>query len=155
MGERILALAEHLDDADMRIEANIILGSYLGFNDPEIGVARIEKALASYDLRRPRVGLGLGSYPAVVGLTVSAIFLWTLGYPDRARKRAADSILLARQMNHPFSITYALFHSGLLNVWLKDYKTAQESAQALLEVADAHGFQIWKQLARVSSGPRS
>ena len=144
MGERILALAEHLDDADVRIEANIILGSYLGFNDPEIGVARIEKALAAYDLRRPRVGLGLGSYPAVVGLTVSAIFLWTLGYPDRARKRAADSILLARQMKHPFSITYALFHSGLLNVWLKDYKTAHESAQALLEVADAHGFQIWQ-----------
>ena len=80
----------------------------------------------------------------MVGLTVSAIFLWALGYPDRARKRAADSILLAHQMNHPFSITYALFHNGLLNVWLKDYKTAQESAQALLEVADAHGFQIWR-----------
>jgi ATP/maltotriose-dependent transcriptional regulator MalT len=144
MGERILALAEELDDADMKIEGNIILGSYLGFSDPEIGIAYLDKALAAYDLRRPRVGLGLGSYPAVVGLTVSAIFLWMLGYPDRAHKRAADSILLARQMSHPFSITYALFHNGLLNVWLKDYKTAQESAQALLEVAGAHGFQIWR-----------
>jgi ATP/maltotriose-dependent transcriptional regulator MalT len=88
--------------------------------------------------------LGLGSYPTVVGLTVSALFLWTLGYPDRARKRAADSIRLARKMNHPYSITYALFHNGLLNVWLKNYKSAQESAQTLLELAETHGFQIWK-----------
>jgi tetratricopeptide (TPR) repeat protein len=66
-----------------------------------------------------------------------------LGYPDRAHKRAADSILLARKMNHPYSITYALFHNGLLNIWLKNYEIAQESAQALLELAEAHGFQIW------------
>ena len=144
MAERILQLAEHLNDADMKIEGQIILGYNLGFQDPQVGAAYLEKAVASYDLRRPRVGLGLGTYSAVVGLTASAIFLWGSGYPDRAHKRSADSILLARQLNHPFSITYALFHSGLLHVWLKDYKTAQESAQALLEVADAHGFQIWR-----------
>jgi predicted ATPase len=66
-----------------------------------------------------------------------------LGYPDRAHKRAADSINLARKLNHPYSITYALFHGGLLNIWLKNYETAQENAQALLELAAAHGFQIW------------
>jgi tetratricopeptide (TPR) repeat protein len=47
-------------------------------------------------------------------------------------------------MNHPYSITYALFHNGLLNVWLKDYQSAQESAETLLELAEAHGFQIWR-----------
>ena len=144
MGERIVALAEHLDDAEMKIEGQMILGYNLGFRDAQVGVAYLEKAVASYDLQRPRVALGIGPYPAVVGLTTSAIFLWTLGYPDRAHKRAADSILLARQMNHPFSITYALFHSGLLNIWLKNYREAKGTADLLLEVADAHGFQIWR-----------
>jgi tetratricopeptide (TPR) repeat protein len=144
MAERILALAEHLDDAEMKIEGQMILGYNLGFQDAQVGVAYLEKAVASYDLQRPRVALGLGPYPAVVGLTTSAIFLWTLGYPDRAHKRAADSILLARQMNHPFSITYAMFHSGLLNIWLKNYREAKETADLLLEVAEAHGFQIWR-----------
>ncbi len=55
MGERILALAEHLDDADMKIEGQMILGYNLGFKDPEVGVAYLEKAVASYDLQRPRV----------------------------------------------------------------------------------------------------
>jgi tetratricopeptide (TPR) repeat protein len=47
-------------------------------------------------------------------------------------------------MNHPFSITYAMFHSGLLNIWLKNYREAKETADLLLEVAEAHGFQIWR-----------
>jgi tetratricopeptide (TPR) repeat protein len=51
--------------------------------------------------------------------------------------------LLARKVNHPYSIGYALFHNGLLNMWLKNYEIAQESAQTLQELAEAHGFRIW------------
>ena len=134
MGDRILRLAEQLDDADMKIEAEVLVGYTLAFRDPQDGGAYLEKAVASYDLERPRAGRQLiGPYPAVVGLAVSAIFLWMVGYPDRAHQRAADSILLAHRLNHPYSITYALFHSGLLNVWMKNYEIARERAQALLE----------------------
>ncbi len=145
MGERILQLAEQLDDLDMKMEGNMVLGYNLAFlKDPQIGLDHLEKAAASYDLQRQRVGyLGFGPYPAVVSLTVSALFLWMLGYPDRAYKRAADLILLAHKVNHPYSIAYALFHNGLLNMWLRNYEVARESAQALLELAGAHGFRIW------------
>lgn len=145
MGERILQLAEQLDDLDMRMEGNMVLGYNLAFlKDPQIGLDHLEKAVASYDLQRQRVGrFAFGPYPAVVSLTVSALFLWMLGYPDRAYKRAADSILLARKVNHPYSIAYALFHNGLLNMWLKNHEIARESAQALLELAEAYGFRIW------------
>jgi predicted ATPase len=145
MGERILQLADQLDDLDMKMEGNMVLGYNLGFlQDPQAGLDLLEKAVASYDLQRQRVGrFGFGPYPGVVSLTVSALFLWMLGYPDRAHKRAADSILLARKMNHPYSIIFALFHNGLLNVWLKNHETARESAQAVLELAEAHGFRIW------------
>jgi tetratricopeptide (TPR) repeat protein len=145
MGERILQLAEQLDDLDMKMEGNMVLGYNLAFlKDPQIGLDHLEKAVASYDLQRQRVGrLGFGPYPGMVSLTVSALFLWMLGYPDRAYKRAADSILLARKVNHPYSIAYALFHNGVLNMWLKNQEIARESAQALLELAETHGFRIW------------
>ena len=145
MGERMLQLAEQLDDEAMKVEGIMLRGYNQAFlDDPRAGLELLEKAVAVYDLQRASVRhLGLGTYPGVISLTVSALFLWMLGYPDRAYKRAADSILLARKMNHPYSITYALFHNGLLNVWLKNYEIAQESAQALLELAKAHGFQIW------------
>jgi tetratricopeptide (TPR) repeat protein len=146
MGERMLQLAEQLDDEAMKVEGIMLRGYNQAFlDDPRAGLELLEKAVAAYDLQRASVRhLGLGTYPGVISLTVSALFLWMLGYPDRAHKRAADSIQLARKMNHPYSIAYALFHNGLLNVWLKNYEVAQESAQTLLELAKAHGFQIWR-----------
>ena len=146
LGERMLHLAEQLEDQDLLVEGHLVLGYNLAFrNDPQIGLDHLEKAIALYDPQRQRARrLGLGTNPGVTGLTVSGIFLWMLGYPDRARQRANDSIMLARKLNHPYSITYALFHNGLLNVWLKNYEIVDESAQAVLELSEEHGFQIWR-----------
>jgi predicted ATPase len=145
MGERILKLAEYLNDRDMKVEGQTILGYNLAFQEnPQIGMDYLEKAVTSYDPGRPSVRrLGLGTNPGVISLTVSALFLWMLGYPDRARKRAEDSITLARKFNHTYSITYALFHYGLLNLWLKNYEVAQENAHKVLALAQEHGFHVW------------
>jgi tetratricopeptide (TPR) repeat protein len=145
LGERILNLAEHLDDIDMQVEGHMVLGYNLAFvKDPQIGLDHLEKAIALYNPERPRVRrLGLGTNPGVISLTVSALFLWMLGYPDRAQKRAADGIMLARKLEHAYSLAYAQFHNGLLNLWLRNFEITQESAQAVLELAEEHGFQIW------------
>jgi predicted ATPase len=148
LGERILHLAERLGDIDMKVEGQIILGYNLAFRtEPQIGLDHLEKAIALYDPRRQRVRrLGLGTNPGVISLTVSALFLWMIGYPARARKRAADAIALARKMNHPYSITYAQFHNGLLNLWLGNVESTQESALVVLELAEEYGFHIWSAL---------
>jgi adenylate cyclase len=130
---------------DMKTEGLLVTGYNLAFREnPQIGLEYIDKGIALYDSQHQRARrLGIGSNPGVVGLTVSALFIWMCGYPDRAYKRAADSILLAQKLNHPYSLTYAQFHNGLLNMWLKNYEIARESAQVVLELAGAHGFQIW------------
>ena len=145
MSERILHLAEHLDDMDIKTEGLLAMGYNLAFSEnPQIGLEHIEQGIALFNSQPQRARrLGIGSNPGVVGLTVSALFLWMRGYPDRASQRAADSILLAQKLNHPYSLTYSQFHHGLLNIWLKNYDVARESAQAVLELAEVHGFQIW------------
>jgi predicted ATPase len=145
LGERILHLAEHLDDIDMRVEGHMVVGYNLAFiTDPQIGLEHLEKAIELYDPKRPRVRrLGLGTNPGVISLTVSALLLWMLGYPDRAQKRAASGIMLAQKLAHAYSLAYAQFHNGLLNLWLRNFEIGQESAQAVLELAEEHGFQIW------------
>ena len=86
MGEQMLSLGEQLDDTDMRVEGHMILGYNLAFlKEPQLGLEHLEKAIAMYDPPRHRVRrLGLGSSPGVTSQTVSALFLWMLGYPDRA-----------------------------------------------------------------------
>jgi hypothetical protein len=66
-----------------------------------------------------------------------------MGYPDQARQRAAEGITLAQKMNHPYSLAYAQFHNGLLHLWLRNPEVAQERGQAVLNLAEEHGFQIW------------
>ncbi|RPJ27151.1 MAG: hypothetical protein EHM33_09045 [Chloroflexi bacterium] len=145
MGERILYLAEHLGDIDMQAEGHMVLGYNLAFvEDPQTGLDHLEKAIALYDPGRPRVRrLGLGTNPGVITLTVSSLFLWMMGLPDRAQERATEGITLAQNLNHPYSIAYTHFHNGLLNLWLRNPEVAHERAQAVLSLAEEHGFQIW------------
>src|SRR5688572_11035638 len=70
-----------------------------------------------------------------------------LGFPDRALKRADEAVALATRLNHPFSLAYALFHTGLLHLWRREVELVQERAQAALEIAEQHEFQIWRALA--------
>jgi predicted ATPase/class 3 adenylate cyclase len=145
MGERILHLAERLGDTDMQVEGHMVLGYNLAFvEQPQAGLDHLEKAIALYDPRHPRARrLGLGTNPGVIILTVSSLFLWMMGYPDRARQRATEGITLAQKLDHAYSLAYAHFHNGLLHLWLRNPEIAQERAEAVLNIAEEHGFQIW------------
>jgi predicted ATPase/class 3 adenylate cyclase len=154
LGERILRLAEHLNDVDMKVEGHLVLGYNLAFVEhPQAGLDHLEKAIALYDPKRPRVRrLGLGSNPGVIGLTVSSLLLWMVGYPDRAQKRAADALLLAQQMDHPYTNAYIQFHTGLLYLWLRKPEISLERAQAVLHLAEEHGFQVWNAVGTCLQG---
>jgi predicted ATPase/class 3 adenylate cyclase len=145
MGKRILCLAEHPGDINMQVEGHMILGYNLAFSeDPRTGLDHLEKAVALYDpaLQRAR-HVGLGTNPGVISLIVSGLFLWMLGYPDRAQRRAEEAIALAQKMDHAYTIAYCQFHTGLLHLWLRNPKTAQKCAEVVLSIAEQHGFQIW------------
>ena len=145
LSERMLDLAERVDDVDMKIEALVVAGYNRSFGvNPQLGLELMEKGIALFESQRQPVhGLGIGPNPAVVGCNVSALFLWAGGYPDRARSRAAQAIALAQRLSHPYSLTYAQFHHGLLHMWLRNYETARNSAEAVVELGELYGFQIW------------
>jgi predicted ATPase len=144
LGERMLDLAERLDDVDMKIEGLVVTGYNQSFAGSLLGLELLEKGIAlSRSQRRPTRALGIGPDSAVVALNVSALFLWAGGCPDRAYDRAAEAIALAQRLNHPYSLTYAQFHHGLLHMWLRNHETARSSAEAVVELAEVYGFQIW------------
>jgi adenylate cyclase len=154
MGEKILSLAERLDDASMRVEGNLVLGANLAFlKNVNLGLEHLEKAMAGYDPDRPRTrGFPLGNNPGVVGLSVSALLLWMQGFPDRALERANASIALATRLNHPYSRAYALFHASYLHLGRRECEPVQERAQAVLDIAEEHEFLTWKAVATCLHG---
>lgn len=149
MGERILSLAENLEDTRMRVEGHLVLGSSLIFmSNLRAGLNHLEQGISDYDpghFRSRR--FQLGSDQGVASLTTSSLVLWMLGFPDRARERAIEAISLARDLKHPFSIAYALFHSGLLHLWRREMEIVRERAQSVIDIAGEHQFQVWRVVA--------
>ncbi|HKX14885.1 MAG TPA: adenylate/guanylate cyclase domain-containing protein [Propionibacteriaceae bacterium] len=154
VGREILLLAEAQDDPSMRVDGHLVLGSSMALQrDLHGGLEHLEKAMACFESTGFRSGrFRLGTHPGVASFTVSALVLWMLGFPDRAAERATRAVTLAVDLGHPFTLAYALFHSGFLHLWRRELETVQDRALRVLQVAEEHDLQIWKALGRCLLG---
>jgi predicted ATPase/class 3 adenylate cyclase len=154
VGREILRLAEIQGDPSMGVDGHLVLGSSIALqHDLRGGLEHLDKAIAVFESqgstsRRFR----LGNNPAVACFTTSALVLWLLGHPDRAVERANRAVVLATELGHPFTMAYALFHSGFLHLWRREPEIARERATRVLDVADEHDLQIWRAIGRCLLG---
>jgi len=146
VGREILRLAEHQNDRSMLVDGHLVLGYNLGFlNDLGGGLEHLDQAIACFESEphssRP---FRLGHNPGVACFTTSAFLLWMLGSPDRALERADAAVALAVELEHPFTMAYALFHSGFLHLWRREPELVQQRAVGVLDVVEDHDFPIWR-----------
>jgi adenylate cyclase len=59
-------------------------------------------------------------------------------------ERANRAVALGAELEHPFTLAYALFHCGFLHLWRREAELVRARALAALEVADEHELTIWK-----------
>ena len=146
VGREILRLAEQQKDASMLVDGHLLLGANLAFlNDLHAGLEHLDKAIAYFESGPSRSRpFRLGNNPGVACFTTSAFILWMLGYPDRALQRANDAVALATELEHPFTVAYALFHSGFLHLWRREAELVRDRAVGVLHIVEDHDFQIWR-----------
>ncbi|MFN2179931.1 MAG: ATP-binding protein, partial [Candidatus Promineifilaceae bacterium] len=154
MGERILVLAESRDDDSMRLHAYLMLGSSIGFfAGIESGLKWLDKGITLFDPARQRLQpFQIGNSPGIVCYTASALYLLWLGLPDKAIKRAEKAVELATRLEHPYTKTYAYFHTGILFMWYGDLQRAQKNALAMREIAAEYEYHLWHALATILLG---
>jgi predicted ATPase/class 3 adenylate cyclase len=154
VGRELLELAGQQDDAALQVEGHLVLGSSLAFKG-EIadGLEELERGIALFDPDRQRPGpLRVGPSSGVSSYTTTALVLWLLGYPERAAERAATALDVARRLNHPFTLAYALFHVGFLDLWRREPQLARERASGAIEVAAEQDYPIWTALGTMLDG---
>lgn len=151
IGEQMLSLAERLDDPAARLEGCLMLGACLAMGSGasvRAGLEYLDQGLAAYrNMPGGSHTIRLGNDPGVVCRAVSGLVSWMLGFPEKALSHLDESIDLARRINHPQSMAYALFHSGLLALWLREDELAEARAQAVLAIAEEHDFPVWTAVA--------
>lgn len=150
----LLAVAELQQDQALLADAHLVSGVIkLWANDMPAAMRHIGKAV-EYSLRaRPSyVQLRVGPDPRVLSQMVSGLVTWMAGSPDRARAQIERGVELAKEIDHPYSVAYGLFHAGLLDLWSQDLIVLTQRVDELLDVASAHGYPVWQALAHVLRG---
>ena len=105
----LLQLSERLGIGDLALLAHLAaVCSRYWSGQPSKVLSHAEKGMTLYDQGRHEGHKLLFQDPAVTVLSHQALALWLLGYPDQANEKSAKSIVLARVVGHPFSLSVAL-----------------------------------------------
>ena len=149
LGEQILNIGGQLENPYIILDGHLMIGYSLVFTGHLVqGLEHLEKGAAAYD---PDLSGSLrfrtGSNSGVVCHSSLALCLWMSGSADRALEISDRAIFLAKRLDHPSSIGYAFFHTGLLHLWNREDEKAVQLAQDTLDMAEKYEFQIWKAVA--------
>jgi predicted ATPase/class 3 adenylate cyclase len=141
--EQLLRLAQNLRTQELLQEAHYIMGVALA-NLGEFPQSRthLEQAIALYDPQERRLSTHYDS--GVTCLAIAARILWKLGYPDQAVTRIRESLTLAQELSHPFSIAYALANAAMLYHFRREVEATREQAEALFALSREQGFTLYE-----------
>jgi hypothetical protein len=147
-------MAEEQQDETLLADAHLVVGVLkMWSNDMPSAVRHIDLAVEYGNAARPDlVRLRVGPDPRVLSRVVSGLVTWMAGSPDQARARVELGLALSKEMAHPYSVCYGLFHAGLLDLWAQDLESLTARMEELLALAGRHDYPIWRALARVLRG---
>jgi predicted ATPase len=78
--------------------------------------------------------------------------LWQLGYADQAQQRCQEALALAQQLGHTPSLALVEFFAAALAQFRLDTVATYARADALMTLADTHGFELRLEQGRMLRG---
>ena len=154
VGRQLLELGEREGDESILIEGHYVFGGAVSFSgDLGTGIPHLERAIELYDPQIHRSSrFRLGPNTGVVARVALGLLLWQSGGLERAIAHLKEALDLARQLDHPYSTAYALYHNGFLALSRGRLEECAEYADELAQVAGRNDYLVWKTLATVLQG---
>jgi len=139
---QMLELADNLNDKSMKIESHQALGLINYFmGQPNIALSHIDKVLKLDTGHRDRsFTFKSGQDASVCNLAFAGLTCWILGDSEQAEKYTEQSIQLARELEHPFSLTYALNFASWLSYMQGRPDKTKCYAQEEIDLSIEHEF---------------
>src|SRR5262245_10100768 len=152
LGERLLSLAQSIDDPACLVQAHRALGEAFQ-NLGEFVPARehLAQGSALYDPQQHHTHAVLND-PGVFCLSFASWVLWSLGYPEQALQRSQAALTLARELSHPQSLAAALVFAARLHQLRRERHLAQERAEAAVVLAREQGLPHWVTYGTIMRG---
>jgi class 3 adenylate cyclase/predicted ATPase len=145
LGERILTLAQCVNQSVFLLEAHYALGSNAFWSgDLLFARAHLAQGLAlelppSHTVPTPLYGQD----PRVACLASAALTSWLLGYPTQALQQSQEALTVAHRVSHPNTLAYALMWASFVHQHRREVQTTQRKAEELITLSEEQGFQLW------------
>ncbi len=129
----------------MLVAAHRALGTTLSFMGALASAhTHLAQGIARYDPQQHRaVAFLYGEDAGGICHSIDAWTLWSLGYPDQGLARSQEAVTLAQQVAHPFSLSFALCFAAMFHQLHREWRAAQERAEATIALATEQGFPYW------------
>jgi class 3 adenylate cyclase/predicted ATPase len=154
LAEQLLSLAHRQPTPTSLLPAHTAFGMALFFLG-ELAVSRehLEQAIALYDPQRdnPQVS-GVAQDLGAMCRVSTALALWPLGYPEQALKRAQETLTLARELAHPYSLAYALGFAARVHQLRREGRQVREQAEAAMTLSPEQGFSLYAAVGAILRG---
>jgi predicted ATPase/energy-coupling factor transporter ATP-binding protein EcfA2 len=146
LAEEAIAFGERLNDPGILMEALFLRGVTQLYRGDFAGAREsCARAIADFDDRERTAFWAaiVGEDAGVTHRCYLALALWHLGFPDQALHLNREMLELARTINQPFSLEYALHHTGWLHQHCRLGVQAQASGEEQMRIATEQGFLFW------------
>jgi predicted ATPase len=81
-----------------------------------------------------------GHDPGLCALSMGALNLWLLGYPEQARQKCQKAYALAKELGHTHSLAWGLFYPAMVYAACGDRDKTEERVEELNTLSKEHGF---------------
>lgn len=145
LGEQNNKIAKQADDKMLLAVSYSLLGwPLLNVGKFDKGREYMEYLIDTYDPEKFRSQMFIyGQDLGQIALSWESWALWFLGYPEQALKRAKEAIDLARKLNHPHTLAFALTIGCEFHWFLRDFQVVKEYTEELVPLATEEGFVFW------------
>lgn len=155
LAARAMQFAEQVGDPGILMEALFLEGLTKLYRGDFAGAHECcTRALADYD-DRARTALWAARTGEDSGVThrcYLALACWYLGSPERALALNREAREIARSLGHPFSLEYALHHTGWLHQHCRLGAQTQAAGDEEMRIATEQGFLFWHASGTLYSG---
>ncbi len=145
LSQRLQRIADTTDDPAQHLQARYCQAFVLYYRaDFLTAKSHLETALkgelADYDYASQSAS---GDDTRIHVRVVLALINWHLGFVKTAVSQARDAIRIAREMKHPWGVTFATFFSTWLHQMRLDARETLRFAEDAAKIAQEKGFKFW------------
>jgi predicted ATPase len=149
-----LAAAEHTGDGFDLLSTHTIVGQPLLYSGNFSGALQhLERSIELHDpTEHGPLAYTVGFDAGVIARSYAAGCHLYLGHPDRALAVSDEAVSLARRVDHPLSLAFALLQAGVIHFERGDLGQRRERVEELLTLSERLGFPLYLGQARFMRG---